>query len=263
MKRSITAWSLCLALVAGTVAQAAPKPAKPAPVDEIRVSTAVDEDGSFLGTKMPANKIPAEVRAVSASGVTTIALVRFPTGPQGTPILLHSWMISRGTTGYAVCCVDIFYREKEWELAYTTYNTDYDDLRDMYEDLPPGKEPLHPITYTARWLHPATKQGVVIVEDTYAGGGTAYRLITLPEGVAAPFRASDSPKPFVQEFSAGGEGAIGGISFGVDAKGGMTVEKYGVHKSAAARDKTYDWRETYAWREERWSKVATKRSNVK
>ncbi len=202
-----------------------------------------------------ASTLPAEVRAMMAPGATTVSVARLPFGTKGTPILLHAWTIKRRSpttpsVNYvpALYCLDFFYKDsttKKWELASST------------SYLSEGSGYPGGITYEAHWLHPTTKQGVVIVETTSQETGGIVRLITFPTGIENE-SISWSSQPFVQEFytshSGGSESRF--ITFGVDKTRGMTVKEEILPHTVAPQIHN-----TYAWTGTRWTKVASQKTN--
>ncbi len=199
------------------------------------------------GMTLPANKMPAEVRALMPHDGKTTKLALFPIGAHGAPILLHAWTIERGfTNGYApaLFCMDLFYRDKpnvgQWQLGSS--------ISYVHEEsgYPPGP------SYTMHWLHPATKQGVVIAEETFQMTGSTIRLITLPDGV--PMEApSDRDVYSVQKFFTSTSGGFSSIDFAVNASGTLTVEQR--LSTPTPYPGTLN---TFAWRQGRWIKVASR-----
>jgi len=196
------------------------------------------------GTSLPDKDMPKEVRAFMLKGAETTKLALFPIGANGTPILLHAWSIKRGPADAdapTLFCVDLFDRpdKRNWRLASSTAYV--------------HEEGQYPPSYTTRWLHPNTKHGVVIAEETFGSTGSTIRLITLPEGVP-----TEGPRDVdflsVQKFFTSSSGGFYTIGFGVDASGTMTVEK--TETATGPYPNTLD---TFAWRDDHWSKVTSKR----
>jgi len=197
--------------------------------------------------------MPLEVRAMMAPGATTLKFARLPIGIKGAWVLMHAWRIERrsshsanGTDVPAPVCVDFFSNDaatgRKWELvASTSY-------------LSKGSAFPGGTTYSNYWLRPKTKQGLVIVETNAGSTGSTLRLIALPQGVASGQMDEDGHPVYVQEFytsSSGGESRS--ISFKRDARGQMTVEEQILPHAASPQVVN-----TYAWKGERWTKVASR-----
>ncbi len=206
------------------------------------------------GITLAIDKIPSEARALMPPGAQTQGLVLLPIGAKGAPILLHSWAIPRPSSSSsepeALCCVDLFYRDEpkvgQWKLASSIFHAG--DIE-------------YPVTYSTRWLHTATKQGVVIVEEVPEGTGTTFWLITLPKGVpnVPLFSSTRASYPhFVDEFWARHSGGdlSSYIDFGADTQGEMTVEQRIQPHTVAPQTHS-----TYAWRENHWAQIASQEIN--
>ena len=195
------------------------------------------------GTSLPDKDMPKEVRAFMLKGAETTKLALFPIGTNDTPILLHAWSIKRGSADAnapTLFCLDLFDRhsKRKWRLASSTAYV--------------HEEGGYPPSYTTRWLHPNTKQGVVIVEETFQSTGSTIRLITLPKGIP-----TEGPHEVdflsVQKFFTSSSGGFYSIDFGVDARGTMTVEK-----TITARGPYPSTLHTFAWRDDHWTQVSSK-----
>jgi hypothetical protein len=197
--------------------------------------------------------MPPEVRAMTAPGATTLKFARLPIGIKGAPVLMHAWRIERGSSQSASgedvpapVCVDFFSNDaatgRKWELVASTSYLSKGSI------FPGGT------TYSTYWLRPKTKQGLVVVETNTGSTGSTLRLITLPQGVASGRMDEYGHPVYVQEFStssSGGESSS--ISFKRDARGQMTVEEQILPHAVAPQVVN-----TYAWKGERWTKVASR-----
>lgn len=198
--------------------------------------------------------MPPSVRAMMAPGARTLKFARLPIGIKGAPVLFHAWRLARRSAQSAnnqdvpsIVCVDFFSNDaatdRKWELVAST---SYLSSGSVY----PGG-----ITYSTYWLQPKTKQGLVVVENNAGSTGGTLRLLTLPQGVAEGVMNPDSHPVYVQEFgsstSGGGESRF--IAFKRDARGTMTVEEQILPHSVSPQITN-----TYAWRTDRWTKIASR-----
>lgn len=199
---------------------------------------------AMQGADLPDKNMPKEVRALMPRGAKTTKLARFPIGAKSSPILLHAWKVERDSANGnapALFCIDLFSRSTAgpWELVSSTVYT--------------HEEFGYPPSYTTRWLHPKTRQGIVIVEETTGSTGSTLRLITLPEGLPSD-SSSERDVHSVEKFftqSSGGESVF--IDFGVDSSGTMTVEKTVSPHAVVPSTLT-----TFAWRNQHWIQVSSK-----
>ena len=196
------------------------------------------------------SRLAEEARAMKVSGAQTIAVVPLSLGTPATPFLLHSWKIERSSAEGAskLFCLDLFQSDPDnqgkWRIVSSTSYV--------------GKGSVYPhpgtVEFETRWLHPATKRGLVIVEKTPESTAILYRLITLPDWVGNKPGASRETRYSVKEFySDFGGPSTSSIGFGVDRRGWLTVEEvYAPHAPVAAT------KSTYSWNGAGWAKVASK-----
>ena len=207
-------------------------------------------------------QMPAEVRARMSDGARTLSLLRLLPKTGMPPLLLHAWLVDKpsappppmdeDTPEKLPFHLDFFYqRDSKWQLGTSvSYLSERPAIPLEYPEA---------VVYKARWLYPARKDGILIVEKTYLGSDSLVRLVTLPQGVPTKIRvtgaaATGTPNTStaapVQKFfqhNFGGQSASN-LTFEVEAGGGtILVDDY---RSVGEHTVT-----TYGWRGGVWKEI--------